>query len=453
MIAAHDGLGHGGTNTTRTLLNKHFTWPGLSTDFKNHIQACPKCLKHTKSGGHKVPLMQPELICQRGEKIAVDIVGPLPTSKQKYRFILPSMEMATSYPFAVPLRNYTLEETAKAILPIISKGSNFLSVTLNHLYKKFGISKIKTSAYHSQSNGKLERFHSTMKTMLSKCIDAKQDWPMALDLVLYFCRNLPQSRHGFIPQELLFIKPTPYILSTLKSFWSSATSNNLNLPFFISELDTILSCQLHHVKQSLAAKNVQHRLKHESQMVIDFKPGDTDFKRNPGFNKCLDASWDGPFVVCDIIPPVNCSIRQHGSKQKPKVVHISQLKQSLSINRAIIIPTEDVDAFSFPTNTPQPIPLSVSQQSQLQHVLDSFPTVFTDSPGLTSLVEHSISLTSSIPVWSPPYTIPIHAHQAAFREEIEKLISLGIIEPSTSKYSSSPMPITKKEGGIRIVRY
>ncbi len=158
LIAAHDGLDHGGINTTRTLLNKHFTWPGLSTDFKNHIQACPKCLKHTKSGGHKVPLMQPELICQRGEKIAVDIVGPLPTSKQKYRFILPSMEMATSYSFAVPLRNYTSEETAKAILSIISKGSNFLSVTLNHLYKKFGISKIKTSVYHPQSNGKLERF-------------------------------------------------------------------------------------------------------------------------------------------------------------------------------------------------------------------------------------------------------------------------------------------------------
>ncbi len=186
-------------------------------------------------------------------------------------------------------------------------------------------------------------------------------------------------------------------------------------------------------------------------MAIDFKPGDTVFKRNLGYNKCLDASRDGPFVICDIIPPVNCSIRQHGSKQKPKVVHISQLKKSLSINRAIIIPTEDVDDFSFPTNTPQPIPLnSVSQQSQLQHVLDSFPTVFTDSPGLTSLVEHSISLTSSIPVWSPPYTIPI-AHQAAFREEIEKLISLGIIEQSTSKYISSPMPITKKEGGIRIV--
>ncbi len=49
LIAAHDGLGHGGINTTRTLLNKHFTWPGLADNVRKHLQACQKCLKHTKS--------------------------------------------------------------------------------------------------------------------------------------------------------------------------------------------------------------------------------------------------------------------------------------------------------------------------------------------------------------------------------------------------------------------
>ncbi len=66
------------------------------------------------------------------------------------------------------------------------------------------------------------------------------------------------------------------------------------------------------------------------------------------------------------------------------------------------------------------------------------------------LATHSITLTTTIPVWSPPYSIPL-AHQTAFREEIENLLSLGIIEPSTSKYSSSPMPVSKKDDGIRIV--
>ncbi len=119
LVAAHEGLGHGGVNTTRSLLNKHFTWPGLADDIKKHVQSCDKRLRHTKSGALKVPLLEPEVISHRGEKLAIDIVDPLPTSKQKLGFILTAMELATGYPFAITIRNYTAEETAKAILSIL----------------------------------------------------------------------------------------------------------------------------------------------------------------------------------------------------------------------------------------------------------------------------------------------------------------------------------------------
>ncbi len=122
-------------------------------------------------------------------------------------------------------------------------------------------------------------------------------------------------------------------------------------------------------------------------------------------------------------------------------MHLSQLKKSTSVNRSIIIPNEDVDDFNLLNNTTQPMSLSSSQEQQLDHVLNSFPSVFSDIPGATMLATHSITLTTTIHLWSPPYSIPL-AHQTAFREEIENLLSLGIIEPSTSKYSSSPMPVS-----------
>ncbi len=65
-------------------------------------------------------MLEPEIISQRCEKLAFDIGGPLPTSKQKFRYILTSLEMASGFPFAVPLRSYTSEETAKAILSVIA---------------------------------------------------------------------------------------------------------------------------------------------------------------------------------------------------------------------------------------------------------------------------------------------------------------------------------------------
>ncbi len=140
-----------------------------------------------------------------------------------------------------------------------------------------------------------------------------------------------------------------------------------------------------------------------------------------------------------------------GKKSKPKVIHLSQLKKAAPIYRALIVPDEHVtDDFHIPSNTPQPVNLSPQQQLQLLNVLDSFPSVFCDTPGLTSLVEHSISVTSSTPIWSPSYSIPL-AHQDKFRLEIENLLSLGIIKPSYSKWSSPPMPVRKKDGGIRIV--
>ncbi len=48
------------------------------------------------------------------------------------------------------------------------------------------------------------------------------------------------------------------------------------------------------------------------------------------------------------------------------------------------------------------------------------------------------------------YATPL-TYQTEFRKEIEQLLSLGIIELSHSACSSSPLPVRKKDGGIRIV--
>ncbi len=37
LSIAHDGLGHGGLNATRSLINKHFSWPNMAADVKGYI--------------------------------------------------------------------------------------------------------------------------------------------------------------------------------------------------------------------------------------------------------------------------------------------------------------------------------------------------------------------------------------------------------------------------------
>jgi len=96
-------------------------------------------------------------------------------------------------------------------------------------------------------------------------------------------------------------------------------------------------------------------------------------------------------------------------------------------------------------------PELTEQQKKLEvmELLEEFQDVFTDVPGLTTLGEHSITLTSMDPVHSKPYPIP-HAMQKVVEKELETMLSLGIIEPSTSAYAS-PIIIARKPNGTNRV--
>ncbi len=132
------------------------------------------------------------------------------------------MDLSLGFPFALPMRGYTAIETAQNLITVISiilgppkcmltdqadQGSNFLSLVLSELYARLAITHISTSPYHPESNGKLERFHLSLKAVLLKTISSERDWPSVIDVVLYFLRSLPHTRHGLTPHEVTFAKP------------------------------------------------------------------------------------------------------------------------------------------------------------------------------------------------------------------------------------------------------
>ncbi len=268
---AHDMSGHFGTGATRAFVNPNFTWPGLHKDIQRYIKSCDKCQRYAKSSPPKAPLIPADIIVERFDKIAVDIVGPIQKSKRGYRFILTAMDLASSFVFARPMKGFTSDETAENLLAIISftgppsailsdQGSNFLSKVLSQLYDKFAIQRIKTSPYRPQSNGQLERVHSTLKTVLRKIIADKHDWPLVLDLVLYFLRNLPHSRHGHTPYELIFMKPTPHILATLKSYWVHQENESLNASVFLESLHHNINTTIQTLKERLRDDTAKREL-------------------------------------------------------------------------------------------------------------------------------------------------------------------------------------------------
>ena len=110
----------------------------------------------------------------------------------------------------------------------------------------------------------------------------------------------------------------------------------------------------------------------------------------------------------------------------------------------------DVEVINYPGQSQVNInpKLSRGQLSQVNEVISNFPDVFSDIPGCTSTFSHKIHLTSNIPVHRKPYPVPHHL-QASFDDEIEKMIQLGVIEPSTSPYCSPSVLIKKPDNTWR----
>ncbi len=101
-------------------------------------------------------------------------------------FALVLVDYATRYPEAVALRNISAKSVADALFRIISRvsipkeiltdqGTAFMSRMLREHYELLGIKSVCTSVSHPQTDGLVERFNRTLKTMIRKIVheDAK----------------------------------------------------------------------------------------------------------------------------------------------------------------------------------------------------------------------------------------------------------------------------------------
>jgi len=122
------------------------------------------------------PLRPIPSVCQPFEHLIVDCVGPLPRSKACNEYLFTVMCQVTRYPAAYPLRSINTKSIVKALTQFIyifglprviqsDHGSNFTSVMFSVLLQ-LGVRQNLATAYHAQSQGALERFHSTLKSLL-----------------------------------------------------------------------------------------------------------------------------------------------------------------------------------------------------------------------------------------------------------------------------------------------
>ena len=186
----------------------------MKRDIAQRTRAC-QAYQQSKVYRHvKAPLQSFPAPAARFNGIHVDIVGPLPPS-QGYTYLFTCVDRYTHWPEAIPMMDATAESCAQALLfgwvscfgvPLTitsDQGRQFESGLWCELMHLLGTMRHSTIAYHSQSNGLVERFHQQFKDGLKARL-AGSHWVNELPVVLLGIRASVKVDLSCTPAELVY---------------------------------------------------------------------------------------------------------------------------------------------------------------------------------------------------------------------------------------------------------
>ena len=218
-------VGHpGGTRMYQTL-RRTFYWPSMALDVFNTVRQCSACAKERLSLRKHSKFLKLFPAQRPLEFVAIDILGPLPRTKNGYKYLAVITDRYSKFTQTVPLRNVTAWTLAKAFCDhwafifgppkylLSDNGGQFISKFFQSVCNILGTRNLFTTSYHPQTNGQVERYNRTILAGLrSYCSEHGKDWDNFSHAVTFGYNNTVHRATSLTPAQLVLTVP-PGILS------------------------------------------------------------------------------------------------------------------------------------------------------------------------------------------------------------------------------------------------
>ena len=326
--------GHLGLKRTILRTKNRFFWPMMRTHISDFVRSCQICAKNKLDSSNNTAPLRHVTVNEPFIFWAMDYIGPMPETSRGNKHLLVLMDHFTKWCEVFPTKDQKACTVADILVtrvfsrfgpPTIihsDQGRNFESNLMQEICLLMGTHKSRTTAYHPQCDGLVERHNRTIQDMLSSFVaDHKDDWDMWVSLVVYAYNTSTHESTGFSPYELIFGRParTPLELDL---------QIPLKNPCSQSEYSQSVRQSLQSIK-----KSAQHNLsssrfrqkKYYDQRARKWNPhpvGGSVWLRRPKPWK-FGGRWIGPFQIISR-QGVNYKIRS--MEGKDKVVHHNSLK-------------------------------------------------------------------------------------------------------------------------------
>lgn len=327
--------GHPGIERTAALVKQSYYWPGLGRDVERLVKACRICAQRKTPAGLNVPVEPPFVAREPFEQISLDIVGPYPKSPRGNRYLLTVIDNLTRYAEAIPLREQSAEETARAFVEnvvtrhgaparlVTDQGRNFVSRLFREVCHLLGIRKLQTTAYHPQSNGMVERLHRTLtETMAHFARRDGKDWDLWVPYALMAYRAIPHTSTGYSPNYLIYGRELEGPLGSVRPLEGGSCEAARDMATRLREAHELA------YQRAEAAWKERNRYCNRGRRSRQFAVGDLVYLKvpaiKPGHFPKFHRPWTGPHKVMEVISKVTYRLQlSHGGTT---VVHINRLK-------------------------------------------------------------------------------------------------------------------------------
>ena len=215
----HREAAHQGQSRSLSLMQEQFWWPGMARNLRNCIRKCGHCKKFEATP--PIAPLKPLACSGLGELLHVDFTSieeTVPLHEEPViRNVMVMQDHFSKYVVAYVVKDQTAHTAAEMLRNgyfglfgapaylVSDQGKAFTGHLISNLCELYGVQKLRTSPYHAQTNGQVERMNQTIIRMIGKLEqDKKAHWSEHLPEMLAAYNGTRSAVTGYSPYFLLF---------------------------------------------------------------------------------------------------------------------------------------------------------------------------------------------------------------------------------------------------------